>query len=82
MTPTVLHLPADAAHVWYTFTDEIADPTLLADYRAVLSAEEIARLDRFHFEKHRHSFLVSHAMVRAVLSLYADVPAAAKESAA
>lgn len=69
-------LPDAAAHVWFTFTDEIADPALLADYRAVLSAEETARLDRFYFEKHRHSFLVSHAMVRAVLSLYADVPAA------
>jgi 4'-phosphopantetheinyl transferase len=76
MTPTIHHLPATAAHVWYTFTDEIADPALLADYRAVLSAEEIARLDRFHFEKHRHTFLVSHAMVRAVLSLYVELPPA------
>ncbi len=74
MTP--IHLPHDAAHVWYTFTDEITDPALLADYRAVLSAEEATRLDRFYFEKHRHSFLVSHALVRAVLSLYADVSAA------
>jgi 4'-phosphopantetheinyl transferase len=75
MTP--IHLPANAAHVWYTFPDAITDPALLSDYRTALSGEEIARLDRFYFEKHRHSFLVSHAMVRAVLSLYVDVPAAA-----
>jgi 4'-phosphopantetheinyl transferase len=66
-------LTADEAHIWYTFTDKIADPALLAEYRAVLSAEERARLERFYFEKHRHSFLVSHAMLRVVLSLYADV---------
>jgi 4'-phosphopantetheinyl transferase len=71
-----LLLPVTEAHVWYAFTDEIVDPEQLARYRAVLSAEEVARMERFHFDRHRHSFLVSHALVRAVLSLYADVPPA------
>ena len=61
------------AHVWLTVPEEITDPATLSDYRSLLSEEERERQQRFHFEKDRHSFLVSHALVRKVLSRYTDV---------
>ena len=60
-------------HVWLATPEAITDPEQLACYAAMLSSEERARQQRFHFEKDRHSFLISHALVRKVLSAYVDV---------
>ena len=60
-------------HVWLATPEAITDPVRLAYYAAILSPQERARHQRFHFEKDRHSFLVSHALVRKVLSRYVDV---------
>ena len=60
-------------HVWLTVPEDITDATTLAGYHSLLSEEERERQQRFHFEKDRHSFLVSHALVRKVLSRYVDV---------
>ena len=62
-------------HVWFCRPSLIEDSSKLADYKSVLSAEEIERFDRFHFEKDRHSYLVSHVLLRQSLSMYADVHA-------
>lgn len=61
------------AHVWFSTPKAVTDPGQLADYISILSPQERERHQRFHFEKDRHSFLVSHALVRKVLSTYADV---------
>lgn len=61
------------AHVWFSTPEAVTDPGQLAGYRSMLSPEERERQQRFHFEKDRHSFLVSHALVRRVLSTYVDV---------
>jgi 4'-phosphopantetheinyl transferase len=61
------------AHVWLTVPEEITDAGKLTDYTSLLSANERERHQRFHFEKDRHSYLVSHALVRTVLSTYVDV---------
>jgi len=60
-------------HVWLVTPEAITDPERLAYYTAMLSPEERERHQRFHFAKDRHSFLVSHALVRKVLSAYVDV---------
>ena len=60
-------------HLWLTVPEDITDPSILADYQQLLSEEECERQQRFHFEKDRHSYLVSHALVRKVLSMYVDV---------
>ena len=60
-------------HVWFSTPEAVTDPGQLADYMSILSPQERERHQRFHFEKDRHSFLVSHALVRKVLSTYADV---------
>jgi 4'-phosphopantetheinyl transferase len=45
----------------------------LRDYRALLTQDERQKCDRFRFEKDQHSCLVTRALVRSVLSKYADV---------
>lgn len=57
-------------HVWLTNDRDIVDPEQLQRYRLLLSDEETARHERFVFEKDRHQFLVTRALVREVLSLY------------
>ncbi len=39
-------------------------------YHTLLDKEEQLQQKRFHFEKHRHQYLITRAMVRCVLSLY------------
>jgi 4'-phosphopantetheinyl transferase len=65
--------PVGEVHLWYALDGAIADPALLARYRALLDATERKRCDAFVFPHHRHSYLVAHALVRTVLSRYADV---------
>ncbi len=64
------------AHVWFTVPEAMRDPATLADCRAVLCEQERERYARFHFPADRHRFLVSHALVRRVLSHYLDLPPA------
>jgi 4'-phosphopantetheinyl transferase len=65
-------LPHDV-HVWCAFCDEIRDEALLGEYERLLSADERERRSRFVFPHDRHRFLVTRALVRTVLSTYADV---------
>jgi 4'-phosphopantetheinyl transferase len=60
-------------HLWLAYLDQIRDARLLAEFRALLSEEELRQLVRFHFERDRHRYLVTRAMQRSVLSKYADV---------
>jgi len=63
----------DEVHIWFSTPEAITDPGQLADYMSILSPQERERHQRFYFAKDRHSFLVSHALVRKVLSTYVDV---------
>ncbi len=64
------------AHVWFCQPAMIDDAQKLTAYKAVLSEQELARYHRFHTEKDRHSYLVSHALLRYSLSKYAALEAA------
>jgi 4'-phosphopantetheinyl transferase len=72
--PAPISLPPDEVHVWITEPEKIEEPRLLADYEELLSPEEREKQKRFHFERHRRQYLVSHALVRLTLSRYAPVP--------
>lgn len=61
------------ADVWYVFPSAIRNPELLDGYRAILSDDEISRYERFWFDRDRHLHLVAWALVRTMLSSYADV---------
>lgn len=67
---------SNEAHLWWAFPDRIRDPEILDRQFAVLSKEERRKLGRFVFERHRLQYLVSHSLVRDVLSRYAPVPPA------
>jgi 4'-phosphopantetheinyl transferase len=63
-------LSPEAVHVWLCDLDSLQDSPLLERYRAMLDEQEILRLRRFAFARDRHRFLVSHALLRSVLSHY------------
>jgi 4'-phosphopantetheinyl transferase len=69
----VEQLDSRQIHLWLAWLGEITDSRLLAEYRSLLSEEERRRQMRFHFERDRHRYLITRAMVRTVLSKYADV---------
>ena len=68
---------ADNAHVWLLDLDQMKDAASQADGAALLSADETARWQRFRFAADRHLYLLSHVMLRRVLSCYAEVDPAA-----
>lgn len=60
-------------HVWFSMPEAVTDQAQLAYYRSILSPAERERYRRFHFDSDRQLFLLSHALVRRVLSSYVDV---------
>jgi 4'-phosphopantetheinyl transferase len=60
----------DEAHIWLTSPDVVTD---LSACEALLSADELAAARRFKFEKDQRLYTVAHAVVRTVLSRYADL---------
>jgi 4'-phosphopantetheinyl transferase len=72
-----LPLAPTEVHLWYLFFDRVSAADPLDRYLAILSPDERARQQRFLFAKDRRQFLLSHALVRTVLSQYAAVPPAA-----
>ncbi|MCA9688440.1 MAG: 4'-phosphopantetheinyl transferase superfamily protein [Myxococcales bacterium] len=64
-------------HVYWARPEQILDPDLLAAYRAMLDDEERRRHGCYLFNRHRHLYLVSHALARVTLSAYAGAPPAA-----
>ena len=69
----MLQLHPDKVQLWFAFCDEIAEQSLLADYRRLLVDEERQKEARFHFARDRHRYLITRALVRTVLSRYASV---------
>ncbi|MES2741955.1 MAG: 4'-phosphopantetheinyl transferase superfamily protein [Pseudomonadota bacterium] len=68
----------DALHLWIARDDAIVEPTLLDRYRGWLTAQESERMARFMFHKNRHQYLITRALLRATLSLYAPSLAPAR----
>lgn len=73
MAPRMLSVPCEEVHLWMAELDGELGAALEAAYLGLLDAGERERRARFHFEKHRRQFLVSHALVRETLSRYAPV---------
>ena len=71
--PPLLTQLESQVHVWFARPEAATDPARLTCYASMLSAAEKTRHRRFHFDRDRHLFLVSHALVRRVLSSDVDV---------
>lgn len=69
-TPS-LTLNAEEVHVWHADLDKHA-----ADYlRPLLSDDELARADRFHFAKDRNHYIVARGLLRKLLASYLGIRA-------
>lgn len=66
--PEQLSLAAHEVHIWRVNLMQPAP--VIACCRALLPEDEIARAQRFYFERDRRRFVVSHGMVRTVLGQY------------
>jgi 4'-phosphopantetheinyl transferase len=64
----------DELHVWLVKPEEITAPPVLDRYSNLLSEEETERCRKFRFDRDRHLYLVSHALVRSTLSRYVALP--------
>lgn len=69
-------LCANQVHLWLTCFDDPRLDGLLDDYRRLLTADELARQQRFHFEVDRRRYLVTRALLRCTLSRYVDMDSA------
>ena len=66
--PDAINLPPDEVHVWMARLDW-SDATI-APHRAILSTDEQARADRFHFQKDRVAYTVARATLKSLLGRY------------
>ena len=66
-------LAADDVHVWQCFVADWPDKDR-TELLTKLSSAERTRCAAFHFEKDRALFALSHALARAALSLYTEIP--------
>ncbi len=61
-------LKAGEVHVWRA--DLHVSDVRLAELRETLSVDEIARAERFHFEKHKKRFIAGRGLLREILGAY------------
>ncbi|HUS12205.1 MAG TPA: 4'-phosphopantetheinyl transferase superfamily protein [Pyrinomonadaceae bacterium] len=66
-----LKLGADEVHVWLADLNQPAEKL-----KPLLAADEIARAERFHFEKDRKHYIVARALLRKLLAVYLRTTAA------
>ena len=72
-SPVLLFLGRTEVHLWYVFPNGLTDRALLGAYHDLMCPEERVQQQRFHFEKGRHEYLVTRALVRTTLSRYVAV---------
>ncbi len=69
--PTTPTLERDAVHVWRIELNQ--PPTVLAALRSTLAPDELARADKFYFQRDRDHFVVARGALRAILARYLGV---------
>jgi 4'-phosphopantetheinyl transferase len=70
--PEQVILSEDEVHVWRACV--LQPLATIQNLRSLLSEDEIARAERFYFEKDRHRFIVSHGLLRILLASYLNTP--------
>jgi 4'-phosphopantetheinyl transferase len=69
--PAEINLSGDEVHLWRINVMEMAG--MNEAYSPVLSTGELERAERFHFNKDRKRFMVSHDSLRQLLGRYLDL---------
>jgi 4'-phosphopantetheinyl transferase len=70
---TDMRLRENDIHLFFVYPELITDTRLLDRYLSLLSDIEKQQLSRFYFERHRHQYLITRALIRTSLSDYYDV---------
>lgn len=68
LAPAGLWLPDNEVHVWRSDLNLPLDCIL--ELRELLSKDELARADRFHFDRDRHHFTAARGILRTILGRY------------
>ena len=63
-----MKLSPATVYLWFTFVEEIQDNKLMAEYRRLLPAAELKKLERYRFDRHKKRYLVGRALIRTILS--------------
>ncbi len=64
-------LKSSEVHIWRFDLSEFVNT--VSEMRQILSADECARADRFHFEKDRTRFVIRRGVLRKLLSKYVSI---------
>jgi 4'-phosphopantetheinyl transferase len=67
-------LSPESVHVWWLPLDVAAEQ--VEELRGSLSADELQRAERFHFDRHRRRFIACRGQVRRILAGYLEAQAA------
>jgi 4'-phosphopantetheinyl transferase len=70
--PEKLTLQMDEVQIWRANLQEI--PDAIETYRVLLSPDEQARANRFHFQKDSNRYVMARGILRTILSRYLDSP--------
>ena len=68
LPPDRLELGASDVHIWRTSLER--PPDSVAQFRQLLSPDELDKADRYHFEKDRRHYTVARGVLRMLLSRY------------
>jgi 4'-phosphopantetheinyl transferase len=71
MSTQRLALPKTEIHIWRASLDR--NLTCVQQLVKTLSDDELARADRFHFEKDRNRFIIGRGILRNILSRYLNI---------
>jgi 4'-phosphopantetheinyl transferase len=66
-------LDSSRIHLWWLAIDQITEPALLEQYRALLTDAERARELRFYFPEGRKQYMLTRALVRSTLARLAPL---------
>lgn len=68
----IYSLAGEEVHIWLAEPEQCRQPELIETYLSWLDEQERSRYERFHFSRHRHEYLVAHALLRSSLSHYGN----------
>lgn len=68
-----MKLGSNDIHLYFVRPALITDNRLLQQYQSLLCDDEQQQMTRFYYERHRHQFLLTRALIRTSLSNYFDV---------
>lgn len=66
--------PQGHVGLWYLRTSDLSEPRTIDAVTRLLTPDERAKQQRYRFERHRHEYLVTRAVERAVLATCLAIP--------